>query len=142
MSPQLLNGIVVVAFVALMGSIAALYRRIRSLEITVAETKVQVSPLWAQVQNKIAQELHHDDPRYAEMDRLLEDLIALRISSENRVQLKKLLQERAADPSVTPEEQKSAKLMIAVMEKVITESRNSANVTGTEQTGGGELYRL
>jgi hypothetical protein len=97
-------------------------RRINSLEISFATVDTKVSPLWAQVQSKVAQELHHDDPKYAEMDGLLEDLIALRITSSDRVHLKALLLQRADDPEVSLEEQKSARLMIAVMEKVLIEA--------------------
>ena len=126
MSPQLIDGLIVAGFVALIGLQIALFARVRNLEIAIAEAKIQIGPLWAQVQSKVAQTLHHDDVRYAEMDKLLEDLIALRISPSNRIRLEMLLNERSVDATVSEEERKSAKLMIAVMDKAMSESSPSS----------------
>jgi hypothetical protein len=150
MSSQLLVGLIVAALSGFTSLLVMLYLnisgRLRLMEIGLATVNTQVSPLWAQVQSKVAQELHHDDPRYAEMDGLLERLIALKITTAERARLKQLLVQRVVDPTVGAEEQKSAKLMIAVMEKVLVEattiSDKLANVAIAFILGSGPISVL
>jgi len=123
LSPNLIDGILIAAFTALLGIIIGLFKRVRTMETTIAQLDTKVGPLWAQVQSKVAQELHHDDPKYAEMDKLLEQLINLTLTPENRSRLKTLLIARTTDPHVSDEEQKSAQLMLLTMDKVVTESQ-------------------
>ena len=98
--------------------------RLLKLEIDMATVGTQISPLWAQVQAKIASELHHPNPNYAAMDRLLEKLEALTITGDERIALKLLLLKRSRDmsPEVSEDERKSAILMIQVMGKVLIEA--------------------
>lgn len=122
MSPELIDLCVAALFTALIGVIVSLFKRMRTLETTVATLDTKVGPLWSQVQSRVAQELHHDDPKYAEMDHLLEELIALRISEPDRSRLRKLLTDRSTDPLVTEAEHKSAQLMLLTMDKVVIEA--------------------
>ena len=126
MSVQIITALIITSISGVAGLAIMLFvkvnDRLRSLETNFAAIDTKVSPLWKQVEAKIANELHHDDPRYAEMDHLLENLLALRLSTEERHRLKELLTQRVVDPSVPVEEQKSAKLMIAVMDKVLIEA--------------------
>jgi hypothetical protein len=85
----------------------------------------QMSPLWAQVQTRIASELHHPHPRYHEMDVLLEKLESkpTLITNNERSRLRELLSQRAVDthPDITPQQKSSAALMLGVMDKVLEE---------------------
>jgi hypothetical protein len=91
--------------------------------IGIVET--QVSPLWARVQAQISADLHHPDDRHSEMDRLLEKLDHLQITLAERAVLRNLLRERMHDPSVSLTEQKSAAMMITVMERVLIEAHDA-----------------
>jgi hypothetical protein len=117
-------GMIVALFAALLGSVALLYSRIRAIELKVTELSVQVSPLWARMQSRIAAELHHPHPRYSEMDSLLEQLEALTITDEGRTRLKILLEIRSKDmhTDITPAQRSSAALMLGIMDKVLEES--------------------
>lgn len=99
--------------------------RLASIENKLAELGVQVSPLWAAVQSKIAKDLTHPHAQFKEMDRLLRDLENLTISHEGRRRLGVLLEERiiSQDPLVSDDEKMSARLMKDVMEKVIDEAK-------------------
>jgi hypothetical protein len=128
---QIIAGMVVALFVALLASVSLIYSRIRSMEIKMAELSTQVSPLWAQVQSRIAKELHHPHIRYKEMDLLLEKLEAkpLELSSDERARLKELLKHRSKDmhPDITMQQRSSAALMLGVMDKVLEETAIADN---------------
>lgn len=96
---------------------------------------VQVSPLWAAVQKKISGDLHHPDPRFKEMDVLLEKLEALTIDDSGRIRLKELLIERSHDTSVDDEQRASATIMIGVMEKVLIEAETKAPLSDVQLVG-------
>jgi hypothetical protein len=88
----------------------------------------QVSPLWARVQSQIANELHHPNLRYAEMDKLLEKLESLDITSEERARLKELLLQRSVDThsDIDDDQRSSALIMVSVMGKVLKETKEAA----------------
>jgi hypothetical protein len=95
--------------------------------VEIATLKTQVSPLWAQVQARIAADLHHPHPRYFEMDGLLEKLEALTITPDERARLKALLNERAHDmhPEINADQRKKAAFMIQVMDLVLVEAKET-----------------
>jgi hypothetical protein len=123
---QIIAGMVVALFVAFLGAIGLVYSRMRTMELKMVELGTQVSPLWAQVQARIAKELHHPHLRYKEMDKLLEKLEAkpLTLADGERTRLKELLSIRAVDthPDITPQQRSSAALMLGVMDKVLEET--------------------
>jgi hypothetical protein len=131
MNSGIIIGVTVAMFAALLAAIAALYGRLRDLEDKMAIVTTQVSPLWKQVESRIAAELHHPHPRYAEMDQLLEQLEArpLQLSDASRLRLKELLSLRAVDthPDITPQQRSSAALMLGVMDKVLEETAMAAD---------------
>ena len=95
----------------------------QSEEIT--ELKTKVSPLWAQIQSRIASDLHQPHPRYMEMDQLLEKLEALTITKDERARLGVLLQLRSQDMSgdVSEIQRHEANLMMQVMHIVVLEAK-------------------
>ena len=123
---QLWIGLVVASFGALITAVVSLLKRIRAMELQLNTVSTQMSPLWAQVQARIAAELHHPHPRYKEMDKLLERLETKpsTITNGERVRLKELLSLRAVDthPDITPQQRSSAALMLGVMDKVQEET--------------------
>src|ERR1700719_3058349 len=104
---QLWIGLVVASFGALITAVVSLLKSIRAMELQLNTVSTQMSPLWAQVQARIAAELHHPHPRYKEMDKLLERLETKpsTITNGERVRLKELLSLRAVDthPDITPQ---------------------------------------
>src|SRR3972149_10959349 len=64
---------------------------IRKLVADMALMQMQISPFWAAVQSKIADDLHHPSPQFAEMDSLLVKLSALVITPVERDRLEYLL---------------------------------------------------
>jgi len=122
-------GLIVAAFsIVLTAILAYLVRQSAHMqdmrdEITILKT--QVSPLWAQVQSRIAADLHHPHPRYFEMDKLLEKLEALTITPEERSRLEVLLVQRSTDmhEDITDIQRKEAKLMSQVMHIVVLEAK-------------------
>jgi hypothetical protein len=122
-------GLIVAAFsVAMAGILAYLVRQSAHMqdmrdEITVLKT--QVSPLWAQVQSRIALDLHHPHPRYFEMDTLLEKLESLTITPDERERLDLLLHQRSTDmsPDISEIQRTEAKAMTQVMRIVVLEAK-------------------
>lgn len=98
--------------------------QIDKLTADMALMQKEFSPFWAVVQSKIAADLTHPSPQFAEMDKLLKKLEALDITDAERNRLNQLLSDRIQtnDPEVSEAEKKSAKIMIEVMEKVIIEN--------------------
>lgn len=107
-------------------SFAYLLNKIRAQTIVLASIGLQVSPLWARVQAKVAADLHHPHPRYAEMDVFLEKLEShpMTISQEERTRLKELLHERSLDmhEDITLKQRQEAQLMSIVMDLVEIEA--------------------
>jgi len=104
-------------------------QEIQKLRDAVTELQTKVSPLWASVQQRISNDLHHPDVKFHEMDGLLEKLESLTISNGERHRLKELLDARSVDmdPLVTQSQRDSAKIMAIVMEKVVKETAQLAN---------------
>jgi len=129
----LAQGLIIAAFTIVVGAIIAFLKsmsdRLQKLEIEFAKLDTQVSPLWAKVQAQIAADLHHPEDRYREMDRLLEKLEAMSISNPERDRLKDLLLERSLDmhADISDDQRAKAKLMIGVMDMVLTEASNNSN---------------
>ena len=126
--PVVLTGIVslgIALFVKALQSKQQLEERIRRIELDVAVSQTQLTPLWAQVQAKLTEDLHHDDARFHEADRLIEKLTALTITGGERHRLKELMAERVADPATPNYEAKKAKALIAVMDLVLIETKES-----------------
>lgn len=111
--------------------------RLGKIESQLAVLGVQVSPLWAAVQSKIAKDLTHPSPQFQEMDELLRQLEALTITDADRTRLEVLLTERmtSTDPEVTDDERESAKLMIGVMRKVLEEAASPAPLGQIQAVG-------
>ena len=97
----------------------------------------QVSPLWAAVQSKIAKDLTHPSPQFAEMDQLLKDLESLKLTPGGKERLLVLLEERihSSDPEVSEEEKKSASLLEGVMEKVLEDAKDDAPLVDLKVVG-------
>ncbi len=108
-------------------SIDELIKRTNEQDRQIVILQSQISPFWSAVQTKIAEDLHHPEPEFAEMDNLLEQLESLTITEGGRTKLKGLLVERsdATHPAIKPSERGSAQLMLSVMEKVLTEAEDS-----------------
>jgi hypothetical protein len=84
----------------------------------------QMSPLWARVQAQIVADLHHPNPRFKEMDDLLEGLGRDELSVVEYERLEVMLGERAVDmhPDITKEQRAAAAYMVtSVMPNVIKE---------------------
>jgi hypothetical protein len=124
---EILRGIIVALFGAMLVGIAALYARLREVERQMAIMTTQMSPLWARVQAQISSDLHHPHQRYFEMDQLLERLEALTITAPERTRLKELLAERAVDmhPDITEAQRRAAKAMIPIMDLVVIEAHDA-----------------
>lgn len=116
---------------------AALDKRIVELESKLSVLGVQISPLWAAVQSKIAKDLTHPSPQFHEMDELLRRLEALTITDSERERLHTLLIERteSTDAEVSDAERKSAALMIGIMDKVLKEAANEGPVVEPQLIG-------
>ena len=141
LSEPIFNSVMLVVLTAVLAFVSTLYLKARGdkarlvkendewkakVETALTTLGTQMSPLWAQVQARIASELHHPHPRYKEMDGLLEKLETkpTTISMEERTELKGLLGQRAVDmhPDITPQQRSSAALMLGVMDKVLEET--------------------
>jgi hypothetical protein len=141
MNETILNSVVLMILTAALGLFSAVYLQSRKSRLQQKKdddawrSKVdqslivlgtQMSPLWAQVQARIASELHHPHERYKEMDTLLEKLESkpsvLTVPERNR--LKELLSQRTQDfhEDITPQQRSSAALMLGVMDKVLEET--------------------
>lgn len=122
-------GLIVSAFGVILISVIAYNVRqaghLQDMREEIAVLKTQVSPLWAQIQSRIAADLHHPHPRYLEMDTLLEKLETLTITEVERKRLAILLLERSTDThaDITDMQRKEAKLMKQIMEIVVLEGR-------------------
>jgi hypothetical protein len=116
-----IGGILLVALIAYCVRLNGL---VRDQGMEIATLKTQMSPLWARVQAQISSDLHHPNPRYFEMDMLLEKLEALTITDGERIRLKILLNERAQDmhPDISDSQRNSAEIMSRVMDKVLAEA--------------------
>ena len=113
------------AVTGIVGFFVNMHNRLRQLELDVAIQGTKVSPLWAQVQARLTEDLHHDDPKYHAADKLIDKLVALTITLKERRELKNLLAERVVDPHVSEMESKKAKALIAVMDIVLIESEST-----------------
>ena len=133
------NSMILGAFGLILAGILAYFVRLNSKvnaqDVEIATLKTQVSPLWAQVQARIAADLHHPHPRYFEMDGLLEKLEALTITSEERGRLKTLLTERSQDthPDITEDQRKKAAFMVQVMDLVVVEAKEIKEEEGRDR---------
>jgi len=96
--------------------------RLRELEKSMREAQTQIKPFWAYAQSVIAADLHHDDEPVT--DALIEKLLALTITPEERVVLDGRLMSRYLDKSgkYSEDERESAKLMVGIMKKVVIEN--------------------
>jgi len=126
---ELAQGLTIAAFSVILAAILAfivrLNGRIDALTVSTAKLETQISPFWASVQLQISKDLHHPNPRYHEMDDLLEKLEALTISPEERERLKALLVERSSDTheDISEDQRKKASLMIPLMDMVTEEAK-------------------
>jgi hypothetical protein len=126
---ELAQGLTIAAFSVILAAILAfivrLNGRIDALAVSTAKLETQISPFWASVQLQISKDLHHPNPRYHEMDDLLEKLEALTISPEERERLKALLVERSSDTheDISEDQRKKASLMIPLMDMVTEEAK-------------------
>ena len=118
---QILFGAGVTGTIAFFVSI---HSRLRQLELDVNTQGTKISPIWAQVQAKLTDDLHHDDPKFKEPDALIDKLVNLTITTAERKRLKVLLGARVVDPDVTEMESKKAKALIAVMDLVLIEAES------------------
>ena len=111
--------------------------RLDAIEKQILTLDFQVTPMWAKVQKSISADLHQPHRKYAEMDKLLEQLEALTITPAGRLRLKTLLEIRSKDMSaeVTESERKSAEIMSVVMEKVLMEQEASEELIRVELVG-------
>jgi hypothetical protein len=122
-------GLIVAAFSIILGAIIAYNVRqaghIADMREEIAILRTRVSPLWAQIQTRIATDLHHPHPRYLEMDTLLEKLELLTITPAERERLEVLLLDRSLDmhDDITEVQRKEAQLMSQVMHIVVLESK-------------------
>lgn len=145
MNPSLLNGLAITAFgvilAALIGLVIRQDTRLSKLEMKVSNQAVKIEPLWKRVQDQISNELHHPDPRFAEMDELLEQLENLSISVTGRERLKVLLVERSSDMEVRQGQRNAAVLMLTVMEKAVLDDVARSEASKLEPPAYPELER-
>lgn len=115
----------------------ALDERLSVIDSQMQMLMTQVSPLWAAVQSKIAKDLTHPSPQFAEMDELLKDLESLQLTPGGKDRLLTLLEERihSTDPEVTDAEKESARLLEGVMEKVLEEAKDDAPLVDLKVVG-------
>lgn len=111
---------------AVSDSLDANHDRIEALQIEVALLKLQMLPLWQRAQTAIVQDLTHPEPKFAEMDMLLHKLERLVITPEESDRFDVLLEERIVDPTISAEEQESAKLLQGIMHKAFKERVDAA----------------
>jgi hypothetical protein len=111
--------------------------RLDAIEKQMLTLDFKVTPMWAKVQKSISTDLHQPHQKYAETDKLLEQLEALTISPQGRIRLKELLEERSVDMSkdVTESERTSAQIMSVVMDKVLSEQEASEELVKIELVG-------
>lgn len=114
-----------------------LAERLTVIDSQMAMLMTQVSPLWAAVQSKIAKDLTHPHAQFQEMDELLRDLEAMKLSTAGKARLLVLLEERihSTDPLVTEQEKESARLLEGVMEKVLEEAEDDAPLVDLKVIG-------
>jgi hypothetical protein len=94
---------------------------VRDMATSIAKLEIQMSPMWQRLQSQFSSDLHHPEPRYAEMDALLEKLEALTITNGERLRLRYLLLQRSTDTDVTEEQRTKAAMMIQIMKMVLIE---------------------
>lgn len=111
--------------------------RIRALEDKFLELRTQVSPVWLAAQSKMIEELHHPNPKYAEMDGLLEKLDNNTLLPPERARLKVLALLRAVDfdPEITDLQRASALILGSVMDKVVIEKEALKTTPALIETG-------
>lgn len=151
MSPYALDIIKTAAFFAL-GALLAYYirraskaeeekdkitDRLKKLEDWVLIADVTAKPFWAAAQTKLVKDLTHPHERFKRPDRLLEKLEDLTITTEERVELHGILEERITtdDPEVNEAEKASAKIMLDIMDKVLKEAATDAPLTNVHLVG-------
>ena len=125
--PVWVSGAMGVFLAALIAYCVRLNSIVRDQGNEIVKLQTQMAPLWARVQAKISADLHHDDPRLHETDTLIDRLQALTITEHERSRLKVLLKERSVDmhTDISPAERQKARVLIEVMDFVVTESLES-----------------
>lgn len=87
-------------------------------DLRVAETKIE--PYWARVQRQLAEELH--SPHTPEIDMLMGELTAGKITPPRRVRLEELFLAVSHNPKESQARRESAEIMIRIMRKVLIEA--------------------
>lgn len=78
----------------------ALYEEVKTMKEQLVKIEAIMgtqSPFWAELQRNIANELHHPDPIWLERDKLLEDLMAVRITPAGTEKLNAMLTNQIND---------------------------------------------
>jgi len=98
--------------------------RLTSVESELANVQTKLDPLWKVVQSSIAKDLTHPSPQFKRADELLRKLLALTITDQERIELRKVLTERSfsKDAEVKDTERLKAKVMLDVMDLVLIEA--------------------
>lgn len=112
--------------------------RVQAWDVRWATLSADVSPLWATLQKKLSADLTHPDERFRGADVLLRKLEALTITAAEREQLTLILQQRTVDETVSASERSSAKIMLEVMEKVLTEAADVSALVDIKLVGSKE----
>lgn len=110
---------------------------IEKIKATLAELGFQVKPMWERVQRQLSEDLHHPNPKYKEMDGLLEKMDANDLNITETERLKILAAARSKDmaPEITDSQRASATILATVMDKVLEEKAKTGEITDVELIG-------
>jgi hypothetical protein len=94
------------------------------LQQEVAALKTQMSPLWATIQAKLADALHHPHPESRELDGYLEKLEKLILKPDELPRLRQLLQEIIESPKPDIDEKAKAQMLLLAIPLATGERHN------------------
>lgn len=111
-----------------------LVRKINALEVSMARAEVQLVPLSAMIQAQLLSLLHHEEPRYAEPDALIDKLShhPASMTEAESLRLRQLMKQRQV-ADVPEIERRRAAALLAYMDIVILEKEafdSSGKITG------------
>jgi hypothetical protein len=121
---QIVIGVLLTAGVAFHGWVATSIIQLRE-DVKGAKTELSMIPLSAMIQSQLLNSLHHDHPKYAEADALIDKFKMVTITTEELQKLKLLLGQRALDADISELERKQSVALLAIMDVVVIENESS-----------------
>ena len=119
---QVILGIGLTAFLAFC---VWLVTSIHDLQVDMERSKTQLSPVWKVVEASLMDAIHHDDPKFARPDALIDKFKNLTITTPEGAELKHYIERRVVDPTVPELERKQAKALLAIMDIVVIEENTA-----------------